>query len=75
MCQRVFIVQCLKRSEKNKAVWWREDADGYTDIEGLAGRYSAIELEQCAGNRGDWVAHPLWIRCQARLEGRWECDD
>lgn len=75
MCQRVFMIQCLKRSDEKMTVWWGPNNSGYTSDIVKAGQYSAMDLENCAGDRGDWSAHPLWIRCQSRLEGRWKCDE
>jgi len=69
------MLQCLKRSDDKKTVWWGPDNSGYTSDIFKAGQYSAKDLENCAGGRGDWIAHPLWIRCRSRIEGRWECDE
>jgi len=75
MCRRVFMLQCLKRSDDKKTVWWGPNNSGYTSDIFKSGQYSAKDLENCAGDRGDWIAHPLWIRCRSRIEGRWECDE
>ena len=32
---------------------------GYTDIKSEAGLYTALELDECAGNGFDWLAERL----------------
>lgn len=60
--RRAYIIQCLKRSDgKNKIVWWKDNMAGYTDDPTEAGIYYSWNLNDCAGSKGDWIAHPVWI--------------
>lgn len=71
---RVYTIICLKRSKfaDKRAyestsdwwfacdiVYWRAERAGYTDNVSEAGRYTAQELEDCAGDGWDWIARPL----------------
>lgn len=57
---RMYIIQCLKRSQDGKSVFWRENRAGYTENIHDAGVYDIEEIECCAGNFGDWIIHPIW---------------
>jgi hypothetical protein len=65
---RYYRIICLKRSLAKtkdgyfrwmKPIYWRTGASGYTDDPSMAGIYSAEDVEDCAGVRGDWVLEPL----------------
>lgn len=71
MCQRVFLIQCLKRSLKKELVYWGPNYQNYVKTIAAAGKYPAEELAGAAGVRGDWIAHPHWIECEERAAGGW----
>lgn len=72
MCERVFLIQCLKRSKgKGMLIFWEDNYQGYTSSKKLAGKYPAEALAGAAGAYGDWIAHPTWIECEARAKGEW----
>jgi len=75
MCERFYLIQCLKRSDGEQKVWWNPERSGYTNDKDLAGRYTLEGLERCSGRFGDWVAHPHWIECKARQRGEFQCGD
>jgi len=53
----------MKRSEyPSKKVYWRPNRRGYTDNFDEAGFYELEEIEDCAGDRGDWIIEPMWER-------------
>ena len=57
---RVYVIQCLKRSQNGKSVFWKENRRGYTENIHEAGIYELEEIECCAGTFGDWIIHPIW---------------
>jgi len=57
--ERKYVIQCLKRSQNGRSVFWRDERAGYTEDIKQAGIYSLQELEMCKGNFGDWVIHPI----------------
>lgn len=58
--ERKYRLICLKRSElPDKKVYWRTNRAGYTSAYEGAGLYTAEELNDCAGNTGDWYAEPV----------------
>lgn len=57
---RMYVIQCLKRSRDGKSVFWKDNAQGYTENIHEAGVYDIEEVESCAGNFGDWIVHPIW---------------
>ena len=57
--ERKYIIQCLKRSRNGRSVFWMDEHCGYTENILEAGIYSLEELEECRGNFGDWVIHPI----------------
>lgn len=72
MCERVFLIQCMKRSKsKGIMIFWQDNYQGYTSSRKLAGKYTGEALAGAAGVMGDWVAHPTWIECAARARGEW----
>jgi hypothetical protein len=73
MCDRVFLIQCLKRSipSEDHVIWWGDNYQGYVETKKAAGKYPAEALGGAAGTMGDWVAHPHWIECKERAEGGW----
>ena len=73
MCERVFLIQCLKRSipSEDHVIWWGPSYQGYVETKLAAGNYTAEALEGAAGVMGDWVAHPHWIECEERAAGGW----
>jgi hypothetical protein len=75
VCERFYLIECLKRSDDKQKVWWNPARAGYTNDKDLAGRYTLEGLEECAGRFGDWVAHPHWIECKARQRGEFQCGD
>jgi len=74
MCERIYFIQCTKRSTLEKKVWWASNRQGYTEDMNEAGKYSGQELDQCAGSYGDWIAHPYWVQCASRVQGFLMCD-
>jgi len=40
-------------------VYWRPNCRGYTSAPEGAGLYSAEQLDQCAGDTGDWIVEPV----------------
>ena len=74
MCERVYFVQCMKRSTIEKKVWWSPNRRGYTEDMNEAGKYTGAELDQCAVSYGDWIAHPYWVQCASRMQGFLMCD-
>jgi len=74
MCERIYFIQCAKRSNLEKKVWWAANRQGYTEDMNEAGKYSGADLDQCAGSYGDWIAHPYWVQCSARAQGFLMCD-
>jgi hypothetical protein len=40
-------------------VYWKPNRSGYTIIESEAGLYTALELDECAGNGFDWFAERI----------------
>ena len=71
---RKYRLICLKRSEfadrsnyeyhsdwwkASKIVYWRPNCRGYTSAPEGAGLYSATDLDQCAGDTGDWMIEPV----------------
>ena len=71
MCQRVFLIQCEKRSLDGLIIYWGPNYQNYVDTIEAAGKYPAESLGGAAGTRGDWVAHPHWIECEERAAGGW----
>jgi len=78
MCERVFLIQCMKRSVfcPNEEVYietyyWGPNYQNYVDTIEAAGKYPAEALAGAAGTRGDWIAHPHWIECEERASGGW----
>lgn len=57
--ERKYVIQCLKRSQNGRSVFWRDERAGYTEDIKQAGVYSLEELEMCMGNFGDLVIHPI----------------
>jgi hypothetical protein len=60
----LYRIICRKRSKKIVSrplglVYWMPNRAGYTDIKSEAGVYTALELDQCAGNGFDWLAERL----------------
>ena len=64
VARRAYIIQCLKRSKGKGMVWWKDNQAGYTDDPNSAGIYYSWNLNDCAGTKGDWVAHPVWIQVE-----------
>jgi len=67
---RYYRIICLKRSTAKTEdgyfrwsgkTYWRTGASGYTNDESLAGIYSAKDVEDCGGCKGDWVLEPLSV--------------
>tara|TARA_Y100000592_G_C5454384_1_gene310524 strand:- start:786 stop:1034 length:249 start_codon:yes stop_codon:yes gene_type:complete len=71
---RVYTIICLRRSyfadredyeytsewwAASDIVYWQPNRAGYTSNVSEAGRYTAEELEDCAGDGWDWIARPL----------------
>ena len=73
MCERVFLIQCLKRSKErvHPIIYWGPNYQNYVDTIEAAGKYPAEALAGAAGTRGDWIAHPHWIECEERASGGW----
>jgi hypothetical protein len=73
MCERVFIIQCLKRSNllEDHTIYWGPNYQGYVETVKAAGKYAAEALGGAAGVWGDWIAHPHWIECEERAAGGW----
>jgi len=58
---RLYRIICRKRSKdlnysSEGNVYWRPNSRGYTECIQEAGLYTALELDQCAGNGFDWFA-------------------
>lgn len=57
----LYRIICRKRStniewEGDGVVYWKPNRAGYTDYIREAGLYTALELDDCAGNGFDWFA-------------------
>tara|TARA_Y100001938_G_C7937180_1_gene352402 strand:+ start:60 stop:314 length:255 start_codon:yes stop_codon:yes gene_type:complete len=74
MTNRLYRIICLKRSEfaardeyeylsdwlkACNLVYWRPDRRGYTSAPEGAGLYTSADLDDCAGNTGDWIVEPV----------------
>ena len=60
MVDRRYRIICLKRSEyPTKIVYWRPNMRGYTPAPEGAGLYTAEQLDNCAGDTGDWIVEPV----------------
>ena len=62
--QILYRIICRKRSKKIAwralgVVYWMPNRAGYTDNKSEAGLYTALELDECAGNGFDWLAERL----------------
>ena len=60
----LYRIICRKRSKKisyrsEGCVYWMPQRAGYTEDRGEAGLYTALQLDECAGNGFDWVAERL----------------
>jgi len=61
---RLYRIICRKRSTKivwgdSDVVYWMPNRAGYTSIRTEAGLYTALDLDDCAGNGYDWLAERL----------------
>ena len=71
---RLYRIICLKRScfkdqayyeytkqwfGESQIIYWRPNADGYTNERALAGLYTGLELEDINGVHCDWLLDPV----------------
>jgi|TARA_R110000822_G_scaffold237678_1_gene368045 hypothetical protein len=68
----LYRIICRKRSDKiayrsKDVVYWMPNRAGYTNERSEAGLYTALELDQCAGNGFDWLAERLSHREMGEL--------
>ena len=57
----LYRIICRKRTKnltwgKGDTIYWRPNRGGYTELIHEAGVYTALELDECAGNGFDWFA-------------------
>jgi len=60
----LYRIICRKRSERigfaeEGVVYWMPNRAGYTNERSEAGLYTALQLDECAGNGFDWFAERL----------------
>ena len=60
----LYRIICRKRSDKiayrsKDVVYWMPNRAGYTNERSEAGLYTALQLDECAGNGFDWFAERL----------------
>jgi len=62
----LYRIICRKRSKSVLSnagiVYWMPNRAGYTADRSEAGLYTALELDECAGNGFDWLAERLSYR-------------
>jgi len=68
----LYRIICRKRSDKiayrsKDVVYWMPNRAGYTNERSEAGLYTALELDECAGNGFDWLAERLSHEEMGRL--------
>jgi len=60
----LYRIVCRKRSNltdfaSTGNVYWMPNRSGYTNDITMAGLYTALELDECAGNGFDWFAERI----------------